>query len=474
MIDPAAATSTDLPALLADRYEVGELLGAGGMARVHRGHDRVLDRPVAIKLLDPSSAGDSKFLALFAREARSAAGLVHPNAVTVFDTGVDGENHFIVMELVEGGTLRDRIMADGPMEPERARRSAVDIARALTAAHNLGLVHRDVKPGNVLIATDGRLKVADFGIAHAVEDETTHGGEVLGTASYLAPEQARGEPTTPASDVYSLGCVLYEMIAGHPPFTGDQPVAVAAKHLHQAPVPIQSLRPSVPPALAAVVERALRKSPDERFTDGGDLLAALEGAATTTGLPPRLPATHRPQRRPLRIAAWAAALAAVTLLAVFGPALLRSGPSDPAQPADASEPVARTKVPDVRGMTEDEAGERLRKTGLVPVFRGGAFGDGIQSIVASQDPDPGTRVLEESFVTMELVPPSDEPEETEKDPGRSGRSSGGDDTGQSDEGSGGSGSGNSGGGSGDATTSPSPSPSPSPTPTPSPEAITEA
>ena len=381
--------------MLADRYEVGELLGTGGMARVYRGRDHVLRRDVAIKLLDARSASDQRFLRLFVREARAAAGLVHSHAVTVFDTGVDGEKHFIVMELVEGETLRDLLAREGPLDPERARSLAAAIAGALAAAHERGLVHRDVKPGNVLLDPHGDPKVADFGIARVVDDDETS-DVVLGTASTMSPEQAQGHPTTPSSDVYSLGCVLYEMLTGRPPFEGDHPLAVATRHMHEAPAPVESLRPGIPVEVAEVAERALRKQPDERFPDASEMLAALEAAAPAAELPP--PLAPRPRRR---LRSWVAAAAVLVLMVAIAPVLFRTsspGAPDRARAVDAG-PV---EVPEVIGLSEDEAARRLREAGVVPELRGGALDDGILGVIVGQDPEPGTRVKRGSTVTLEV------------------------------------------------------------------------
>ena len=204
--------------VLADRYELGPVLGQGGMARVHQGLDRQLGRQVAIKVLAPPFDRDGEFVERFRREARAAAGLSHPNIVAVFDSGSDDGTHFIVTELVEGETLADRLRRDGPMPPADAVAVAVDIARALASAHARGLIHRDIKPGNVMLLPDGRVKVVDFGIARAAGSDTlTNTGVVLGSTAYLSPEQAGGQPVDERADLYSLGCVLYEMLTGQRP-----------------------------------------------------------------------------------------------------------------------------------------------------------------------------------------------------------------------------------------------------------------
>ncbi len=260
--------------VLADRYELGPVLGQGGMARVHQGVDRQLDRRVAIKVLAPPFDRDDEFVERFRREARAAAGLSHPNIVAVFDSGSDDGTHFIVTELVEGETLADRLR-DGPMPPADAVAVAVDIARALAAAHALGLIHRDIKPGNVMLLPDGRVKVVDFGIARAAGSDTlTHTGVVLGSTAYLSPEQAGGQPVDERADLYSLGCVLYEMLTGRVPFRADTPIATMYRHVNEDAPPPSTIAP-VQPELEDVVLRCLEKDPKRRFASAAELEAAL-------------------------------------------------------------------------------------------------------------------------------------------------------------------------------------------------------
>jgi tRNA A-37 threonylcarbamoyl transferase component Bud32 len=261
--------------VLADRYELGPVLGEGGMARVYRGVDRQLRRPVAIKVLAAPFDRDRSFLERFRREARAAAGLSHPNIVAVFDSGSDDGTHFIVTELVEGETLADRLRRDGPMPPEETVAVAVDIARALAAAHDRRLIHRDIKPGNVMLLPDGRVKVVDFGIARAAGSDTLTGtGVVLGSTAYLSPEQAGGQPVDERADLYALGCVLYEMLTGHVPFRADTPIATMYRHVNEdAPAP--STIVLVQPELEAIVMRCLEKDPKRRFASAAELEAAL-------------------------------------------------------------------------------------------------------------------------------------------------------------------------------------------------------
>jgi eukaryotic-like serine/threonine-protein kinase len=261
--------------ILGGRYRLVRLIDRGGMAEVWEGRDEILDRPVAVKVLHPRLAGDEQFQERFRLEAVAAARLAHPNVVSTFDTGIDGEVDFIVMELVAGRPLRE-VMNVGPLPVMRAVAIAAAVADALDYAHESGLVHRDVKPGNILVGDDGRVKVADFGIAKATTGrDLTQSGALLGTAKYLAPEQVEGRPQDRRSDVYSLGIVLYEMLGGEPPFTGDTDMAVAYQHAHSEPPRLRQLRPEVPRRLEDCVQKAMAKSPDQRFQTAADMRRAL-------------------------------------------------------------------------------------------------------------------------------------------------------------------------------------------------------
>lgn len=267
---------------LQDRYELIRLLGTGGMAHVHLAWDRVLGRQVAVKIVPEHLAADPVVRKRLLREARAAASFSHPHAVRVFDVGEADGAPFIVMEPVEGVTLARVLAERGALPVAEAVTIADGVLQALGAAHRIGLVHRDVKPANILLPDDGPVKLADFGIAKGVQQpatELTATGQVLGTPRYLAPEQAAGRTPVPASDVYALGVVLYELLAGRPPFEGDDPLAVAIAHQRQDPPPLGHLRPEVPDALAAVVHRALGKQPAERFANASEMRAALRAAA---------------------------------------------------------------------------------------------------------------------------------------------------------------------------------------------------
>ena len=251
--------------LIDRRYEVMEALGSGGMADVYLAHDGVLDRDVALKVLNRRFSGDQEFVERFRREARSAATLSHPNVVPIYDRGEAEDGAcYISMEYLPGGTLEDRISQDAPMDPRVATHVGAQIAEALAAAHEGGVIHRDVKPQNVLVTRTGDVKVGDFGIARAESAASMTGNAILGTAAYMSPEQAAGRPVDARSDLYSLGVVIYEMLTGEPPFAADGPISAAMKHANEAPLPPKRKNPQVPDALDDLVVRLLSKDPDDR------------------------------------------------------------------------------------------------------------------------------------------------------------------------------------------------------------------
>jgi beta-lactam-binding protein with PASTA domain/tRNA A-37 threonylcarbamoyl transferase component Bud32 len=266
----------EAPTVFSDRYEMVRHIARGGMAQVYLAQDLLLDRPVALKVLFPELSVDHSFVERFRREAKAAANLSHPNIVSVYDWGQGENTYFIVMEYVDGPTLSS-MLRDGPLAPERAAVIAAAVAAALDFAHRRGVIHRDVKPGNVLIDQRNQVKVADFGIARAVgtSENLTQTGSVMGTATYFSPEQAQGYAVDPRSDVYSLGVVLYEMVTGQAPFSGDSPVAIAYKHVKE-PVPLpRQINPAVPPALESVILKAMAKDPADRYQSAEEMRADL-------------------------------------------------------------------------------------------------------------------------------------------------------------------------------------------------------
>ena len=251
--------------VLDQRYELLERVGGGGMADVYKAQDRLLDRPVAVKILHAQFQSDEEFIEKFHREAQAAARLSHPNIVNIYDVGASGDDHYIVMEYVPGRTLKELIQQKGHLSPEEALTITGEIAEALAHAHANGLVHCDIKPHNILMMNGQTAKVADFGIARAVTESTmTYSGNVIGSVHYFSPEQAKGTMITPKSDVYSLGVVLYEMLTGELPFTGENPVSIAMKHLQDEPTPVRRIDPDIPPVVEALVSRMMAKDPAMR------------------------------------------------------------------------------------------------------------------------------------------------------------------------------------------------------------------
>jgi serine/threonine protein kinase len=354
------ALSTRYPpgTVLAGRYEIVRPLGWGGMAEVYLAVDRELGREVAVKVILQRYAEDERFGSRFRREARAAAALNHPNVVSIHDVGTHDGSPFIVMEHVAGRTLAEIIQTDGALPPDRVADVGEAVARALGAAHAVGIVHRDVKPGNVMVTGDGRVKVLDFGIARALRwTPMTESTAVHGTAEYMAPEYLRGEAADPRSDLYSLGAVLYELLVGRPPFTGDSPIQVAYRHLEEAPASPDSINREVPPGLAAVIVRCLAKHPGDRYRRAEELASDLHRlrsglpAATAPVPGPRTGVLHPPPPAelppPPRRRRWpiaAASLAAVAVLAVAVPLLW----PDRGSPARGAGPRAVRPPADVR------------------------------------------------------------------------------------------------------------------------------
>jgi predicted Ser/Thr protein kinase len=286
--------------LIAGRYELEQKVGSGGMSKVYRAHDRLLERTVALKILHEHYSQDDEYVERFRREARSVAQLTHPNVVTVIDRGEHNGRQFIVFEYIDGENLKQLVEREGPLPPRQVIELGLQIASALASAHARGVVHRDVKPQNVILTDEGRPKVTDFGIARSSDVESvTLTGTVMGTSEYIAPEQARGELVDYRSDVYSLGAILYELSTGDVPYPGENPVSVAMRHLHE-PVPsARARRPEIPARLDAAIRKAMAKDPEERFGSMDELIAVLESSLRGLGDGQEtivLPAPARPRR----------------------------------------------------------------------------------------------------------------------------------------------------------------------------------
>ena len=440
---------TEFPQVLAGRYEIRDLIGRGGMAEVHLGYDKRLSRIIAIKLLRSDIAGDPTFQARFRREAQSAAALNHPTIVAVYDSGEEeittpnGSTRsvpYIVMEYVEGHTVRE-LLGDGEAVPiPEAVEITTGVLDALEYSHRAGIVHRDIKPGNIMLTSTGAVKVMDFGIARAMEDSSatvTQTHAVVGTAQYLSPEQARGEIVDARSDLYSTGCLLYELLTGQPPFTGDSAVAIAYQHVREIPKPPSSLAADVPESLDRVVLKALAKTRDDRYQDAAhmrtELLAAERGMAvsapatdtwqSTTAMPsatapsPAVPApppsAAPPQAGPEKAAEdkrprrrWWVWLFLIILLILAGTliGMALSGRFPGGKPSPTPSPTATAAtVPDVSGMSEDDARTAIEDLGLTFVKGDDVSSDTVdEGLAVSSDPGAGTSALLGAEITVKF------------------------------------------------------------------------
>ena len=415
--------------LIDDRYTLGNPLGSGGMAEVYLAHDEVLGRDVALKILKDQYAENDEFVERFRREARSVAALNHPNIVSVYDRGSSEDGtYYIVMEYVPGGTLKEHVLREGPLDPSAAAKLGSQVAQALEAAHEKGVIHRDVKPQNVLLTDSGDAKVTDFGIARAVNATTTSRSNlILGTAGYMSPEQAKGEPVGPQSDLYSLGVVLYEMLTGERPYSAEDPVALAMKHVNEPPPSPREANPEVPEALDALTTKLLAKKPEDRYASAADLAddlervrsglpptaAALEKTTEqmTAPLPPsprggtrktavQSPVTPAPIKVPKHGRGRRGRLLPVLTTLLLGLALL-GGLAWVLTQGSFGE--ASVEIPSLEGLTQEEAQERLDESGLALGEAGEASSDSAaEGTVVEQDPQAGASVEPETSVNVTL------------------------------------------------------------------------
>jgi len=415
--------------MLGDRYQVGEVIGRGGMAEVHEGRDLRLGRRVAIKILRPDLAKDPAFQARFRREAQSAASLNHPNIVAVYDTGedvlTDPDGHtvvvpYIVMEYVDGMTLRQLLASGRRLLPERALEIAAGVLTALDYAHRHGIVHRDIKPANVMLTRTGDVKVMDFGIARAINEvghTMTSAATVMGTAQYLSPEQARGEVVDARSDLYSAGVLLYELLTGRPPFTGDSPVSIAYQHVSEQPLSPSQLDPEITPQIDAVVMKSLAKSPDDRYQTAADFRADVDRAAVGGPVTAAVPALmvdatqridvvdptevyavetmkrqgHKAQRGAGFFVALIIGILAVVGLGILATALILGRTT-----------AAKVTVPDLTGLTVAQAENVLQRDGLELGVQTPEVSDLPVDTIIGQQPTPGEQLEQGQAVNVTI------------------------------------------------------------------------
>ncbi|NLY89032.1 MAG: Stk1 family PASTA domain-containing Ser/Thr kinase [Firmicutes bacterium] len=395
--------------LLGNRYRILELIGEGGMALVYKAECVLLQRTVAVKVLRPQYSSDKEFVTRFRREAQAAASLSHPNVVNIYDVGEDEGVHYIVMELIEGDNLKSLIRKEAPLLVNQALRIALQICEALRHAHDHNIIHRDIKPHNILLTADGRVKVTDFGIARAISaGGFTQTGVVMGSVQYFSPEQAKGLPVGPQSDLYALGCVIYEMLTGEVPFTGESPIAIALKHIQEKPASVKDLRSDLPPGVVKIIEKALAKDPEERYPSAWSMIIDLRAALGIES-----PAEERSEDYPTQILTapvgeereekgeylrlsdeleeetekgvrkdrnWAWLLIAVfAAVLLFGVGFLFFIPSQPV-----------TRVPDLTGLSLAEAKNQAAEYGLgVKTVRHDYSEKVPLGYIITQDPKPG-------------------------------------------------------------------------------------
>ena len=373
-----------------DRYRVVKRLGSGGMADVYCAEDSQLGRRVALKVLNMRFAEDRGFVERFHREASSAAGLQHPNIVAIFDRGEWDGTYYIAMEFVEGRTLKEVVLEKGLAPPDAAIDITLQILRAARYAHKSGIVHRDIKPHNVLIDQEGRVRVADFGIARAGTSDMTETGSIMGTAQYISPEQAQGRPVDARSDLYSIGVVLYELLTGRVPFDAESPVTVALMQVNEPPIPPMEIKPDIPPALDAIVMRAIEKDPARRFADADEFIAALESARQAPQqviAPPPVVEEVVVEEPRSRWWLWLLILLALAAIALGVYLLLRP---------------EQLTVPDVIGRESATATQILQNRGFEVDIVNVENPQVERNTVAAQDPRPNTQAPEGSTVTINV------------------------------------------------------------------------
>lgn len=427
--------------VLNGRYRLLELIGSGGMAVVYRAVDTLLQRPVAVKVLREGFAGDPAFLARFQREARAAANLDHPNIVTVYDVGQDGDRHYMVMEYVDGQDLKTLIRQRGRLDMGQALDIAIQVCAGVGHAHKAGIIHCDIKPQNVLLTRDGRAKVTDFGIARALSASgITESETVWGSPLYFSPEQAAGEPPVPASDVYSIGIMIYEMLAGSPPFQAEKPAALALMHMREEPPPLAVRNPQVPPQLEWIVRKVLAKEPAARYRTADQLGHVLEeyrhhseqmtGWQSAVQASPPVPAAaeeraagREPALELQPVPEWLNwALGVIAFIAVVGLiplwlSVYRAYSAPPSwSPTPTSPPLVTltpqaqlVSVPDVVGMSADEARRTVEQAGLRFVLQEERDEPDAQAgVVLEQSPSPGEQAPLDSEVSVVVNRPARE------------------------------------------------------------------